>query len=59
HFMATAYLPGEEPGDPERRVWMILRRADYEVQDDWGRVIGMRGSGSNSIKAEKAFVPDY
>jgi 3-hydroxy-9,10-secoandrosta-1,3,5(10)-triene-9,17-dione monooxygenase len=59
HFMATAHLPGELPGDAERRVWMILRRADYEVQDDWGRVIGMRGSGSNSIKAENAFVPDY
>lgn len=59
HFMPTANLPGANPGDPDRRVWMILNRKDYEVLDDWGRVIGMRGSGSQGIRAERAFVPDH
>lgn len=59
HFMPTANLPATEDGAPDRRVWMILNRKDYEVLDDWGRVIGMRGSGSHGIRAEKAFVPDH
>lgn len=59
HFMATAYLPGEGPGDDQRRVWMILQRKDFEIVWDWGRVIGMKGSGSQGITTAGAFVPDH
>jgi 3-hydroxy-9,10-secoandrosta-1,3,5(10)-triene-9,17-dione monooxygenase len=59
HFMATAFLPGQDPGDPERRVWMILNRKDFEIVWDWGRVIGMKGSGSQGITTSGAFVPDH
>ena len=59
HFMATAFLPGEHPGGVERRVWMILNRKDYEIVWDWGRVIGMKGSGSQGITTAGAFVPDH
>ncbi|MFN5776838.1 MAG: acyl-CoA dehydrogenase family protein [Burkholderiaceae bacterium] len=31
---------------------------DYEIIDDW-QVMGMCGTGSKSVKAEKIFVPEY
>lgn len=36
----------------------LVPRPDYEVQDTWF-VVGMRGSGSNAIVVEDAFVPDH
>ncbi|MSQ55374.1 MAG: acyl-CoA dehydrogenase [Betaproteobacteria bacterium] len=36
----------------------ILKAGQYEVIDDWS-TLGMRGTGSKTVKAEKVFVPDY
>lgn len=36
----------------------LVPRADYKVEDTWF-VVGMRGSGSNAIVVEDAFVPDH
>ena len=36
----------------------LIQRPEYEVQDTWF-VVGMRGSGSNAIVVEDAFVPDH
>jgi len=54
HFLPTATLP--ETGE---QAWFVVSRPDYTVIGDWGQVIGMRGSGSNSISIEDAFVPDH
>ena len=54
HFLPTAALP--ETGEP---AWFVVPRQAYTIVDDWGQVIGMRGSGSNSITIEDAFVPDH
>ena len=59
HFMPTAAVPARQPGGPTRRCWMVLPREDYTILDDWGRVIGMRGSGSNSITVDDVFVPEH
>ncbi|WP_157183270.1 acyl-CoA dehydrogenase family protein [Sciscionella marina] len=59
HFFPTIEVPAEGE-QPAYRAWAVIDRADYRVQDDWGRVIGMRGSGSNSIEiAEPVFVPEH
>ncbi|WP_406631957.1 hypothetical protein [Amycolatopsis sp. WGS_07] len=59
HFFPTIHVPGDDRR-PGYRAWAVVDRADFEVKDDWGRVIGMRGSGSNSIEiAEPVFVPDH
>lgn len=57
HFFPTVILPESEAG-PARRAWGILERSQFEILDDWGGIIGMRGSGSNSIRAVSAFIPD-
>jgi len=36
----------------------LIPRVDYEIEDTWF-VVGMRGSGSNAIAVEDAFVPDH
>lgn len=44
----------DEAGPPEWS-WFLLPAADYEVVDSWF-TIGMRGTGSNSIVTDRAFV---
>ena len=36
----------------------IAPRDSYEVLDDWGHTLGLRGSGSNSVKFDNAFLPE-
>ena len=43
---------------PDGRVWTLLPRADYEIVDTWF-VSGLRGTGSNDIVVNDAFVPSY
>lgn len=56
HFFPTVVIPATED-EPEHRAWMVVDRESYEVLDDWGRVIGMKGSGSNGITMTDVFVP--
>jgi 3-hydroxy-9,10-secoandrosta-1,3,5(10)-triene-9,17-dione monooxygenase len=36
----------------------LLHRSEYEVVDDW-QVLGMRATGSRSVKASEVFVPEH
>jgi alkylation response protein AidB-like acyl-CoA dehydrogenase len=46
-----------EQGPPELRFFVVPRK-DIEVVDDWFSV-GMRGTGSRSIRIADAFVPEH
>ena len=37
---------------------MVVPRAELEILDDWF-VMGLKGSGSNSVRAQNVFVPDH
>ena len=37
---------------------MLVPRSDYEIRDIWDSV-GLRGTGSNEIVVERAFVPEH
>lgn len=58
YFLGQARLPGTtEDGRP--RVGLYLApAATYEILDDWGNTLGLNSSGSNSIRFEKAFLPE-
>jgi alkylation response protein AidB-like acyl-CoA dehydrogenase len=45
-------------GDTRELAWLMLPRADVEVQDTW-HVAGMKGTGSHHIKVEGQFVPTH
>jgi 3-hydroxy-9,10-secoandrosta-1,3,5(10)-triene-9,17-dione monooxygenase len=36
----------------------LLHRSEYELLDDW-QVLGMRGTGSQSVRAKDVFVPEH
>ena len=59
HFIGGALIP-QGDGKPPRSVAFCLPRAQYEILDDWGgdKSLGMRGSGSHSVKITDQFVPD-
>ncbi len=43
---------------PEGRVWLLVPRSDYEIDDTWF-VSGLRGTGSKDILIEDAYVPQH
>ena len=52
--MGLAELEGADP--PDVRL-IVVPRGEYEVLDDWGELIGLKGSGSNSVVVDDVFVP--
>lgn len=62
HFMPSVLI-AEDPAEKlatagKPRVGIALvPRAQWKMLDDWGAILGMRGSGSNSIVIEGARVP--
>ena len=44
-------------GEQDRMVVFVVPRKDYRVLDNWGDLIGLKGSGSHSIVVEDALVP--
>jgi len=37
----------------------VIPRGQWRQLDDWGKQLGLRGSGSHSIAIENARIPDY
>ena len=56
HFMPSFTRTAAGRDEPAV-YWAVVPRSAYTVLDDWGGIIGMRGSGSNSIHIDDAFVP--
>ena len=56
HFMGLADLAGADPAPP---LLVVVPRDKYEVLEDWGDLIGLKGSGSNSVVIDDAFVPAH
>ena len=58
HFMGGALIKPEDGSRP-RNMDFIVPRKDIEILPDWGGdgSLGMRGSGSNTVKLTDVFVP--
>lgn len=57
HYLGHTLVPQGE-GEPPAPLMFILPRADYTRLNDWGQQLGLRGSGSHSVRIDNAFVPD-
>lgn len=59
HFIGGSLAPSKD--GPPRPVFFVVPRDKVEILPDWGedRFMGMRGSGSNSVRIEGAFVPEH
>lgn len=58
HAIVGVRIEDGSTGGPPQLGAAILPRADWEMLDNWGDFIGMRASGSNSVRIENAFIPD-
>ena len=55
NMLAVQVFEGEKVVDHRM---CLVPEGDYEIVDDW-QVMGMRGTGSKSVKAQDIFVPEY
>ena len=55
-LLGAIVVDGE--GRPTDFVTILVPRSDYRIDEVWD-VVGLRGTGSNDIVVEKAFVPAY
>ena len=58
HFLGGAFIA--DPGSAPRPITFVVPRESIEVLPDWGgeAAMGMQGSGSNSVRLSRVFVPD-
>lgn len=58
-FLGAVVPPekGQEGGAPDMRTFLVPR-SDYEIVDDW-YVMGLKGTGSKTVRVKDAFVPEY
>jgi 3-hydroxy-9,10-secoandrosta-1,3,5(10)-triene-9,17-dione monooxygenase len=74
HFIGNLIVQDEKPGavagtatdgagdydeNTARFAMVCLPIEDVEVLDDWGNILGMQGSASNSVRVADAFVPEH
>lgn len=58
HFIGQTFLAGAE-GEPPTTMMFVVPRDRWRRLDDWGAQLGMKGSGSHSIKIERAHIPRH
>jgi hypothetical protein len=60
HYIGQALPePAEKGGPPGPPLLFVAPRSAFKILDDWGQLIGLVGSGSNSIVFDKAVVPAH
>lgn len=59
HFIGGCFI--RRDGEPPKHAHAAVPKGSYTILDDWGgdRVLGMRASGSNSVRVEDVFVPEH
>ncbi|MGZ5865191.1 MAG: acyl-CoA dehydrogenase family protein [Xanthobacteraceae bacterium] len=59
HFIGGAFIKRE--GQPPVVGHAVVPRSAITIIDNWGgdKVLGMRASGSNSVRVEETFVPEH
>jgi 3-hydroxy-9,10-secoandrosta-1,3,5(10)-triene-9,17-dione monooxygenase len=57
--MGQTFLPPPEPGGPPGILLFVAPRESWTMLDDWGDTLGLKGSGSHSIRLEGARIPAH
>jgi 3-hydroxy-9,10-secoandrosta-1,3,5(10)-triene-9,17-dione monooxygenase len=55
---ATHHMP-LVPLEGTKGIVAVVPREQFQMLDNWGDLIGLKGSGSHSVVIEDAFVPDH
>ena len=59
HYMGQALIAGADGTPTERMLLFVAPRSAFEILDDWGRLAGLKGSGSNSITFTDGRIPEH
>jgi 3-hydroxy-9,10-secoandrosta-1,3,5(10)-triene-9,17-dione monooxygenase len=59
HYLGQTFLPPAEPGGPPGILLFVAPRDRWTMLDDWGDTLGLKGSGSHSIRLEGARIPAH
>jgi 3-hydroxy-9,10-secoandrosta-1,3,5(10)-triene-9,17-dione monooxygenase len=57
HYMGQALLPGENERGLPRMLLFVAPKSQWTILDDWGDLLGMKGSGSQSITFDRGRIP--
>lgn len=58
HLIGNTVIAGED-ANPPRRLLFIAPRAQWEMLDDWGGQLGLKGSGSHSVRISGGHIPEH
>jgi 3-hydroxy-9,10-secoandrosta-1,3,5(10)-triene-9,17-dione monooxygenase len=53
HLLGGAHIEGA----PNQRLMIVVPREQYQVLEDWGAILGLKGSGSNTIVVKDGWIP--
>jgi 3-hydroxy-9,10-secoandrosta-1,3,5(10)-triene-9,17-dione monooxygenase len=58
YYMGQAILGGTERKHPPTPMLFVAPRSEWEMLDDWGDMLGLKGSGSQSIRFDRTRIPE-
>ena len=56
---ATHHMPLVPTGNGDERIVAVVPREKFQMLDNWGDLIGLKGSGSHSVVIEDAVIPAH
>lgn len=59
HYMGQALIANGDGSAGERMLLFVAPRQEFEILDDWGGLMGLKGSGSNTIVFDHARIPAH
>ena len=57
--MGQALIADDQGNTGERMLLFVAPRSEFTILDDWGDLLGLKGSGSNSITFEHGRIPAH
>ncbi|MGO2110871.1 MAG: acyl-CoA dehydrogenase family protein [Pseudoclavibacter sp.] len=58
YFMGQAVLDDKNADGSPRFAIVIAPKSSWTIVDDWDRTLGLRGTGSNTVRFENGFLPE-
>ncbi len=60
HYMGQAFMPDEHGGNSGRQLMFLAPRSEWEmVEGSWGDLLGLKGSGSHTLRFDHGHVPSH
>jgi 3-hydroxy-9,10-secoandrosta-1,3,5(10)-triene-9,17-dione monooxygenase len=59
HYMGQAVMPDDGSPGPPQMLLFVAPKSEWTMLDDWGDLLGLKGSGSHSIVFDGGRVPGH